>query len=313
MVILTLVSSTLLGCGQLQQSSVRVDSVGKYVENDGNKSLSNSEKFKPLTFSEKFESPSLTRAEFTKLCAEALERSAPANHKIDVTAPLEIRLTYPDKTTCMFFLENAWKASIDSPGERQKILEPYLATLDQLKEPVVDSVLTTKIVPLVRTREYFGSEEYAKVTVSEPLGADLLIVYGIDSETSVTFLTPQQRAKVKLSDKAFRANAIDNLCKIIGDEFESKPLGTVEMLTCKDDYESSLILFPKSIAPLTAKYKGPALFSIPSRDVLLITDGSTDANKKQLRNLTNTVFNQADHIVSDKLYLYENGKVRFAD
>ena len=265
----------------------------------------------------KIEARNLSEDEFTRLAASCVRSKIPVDAKLKIAGPLEIRLQYSDEKTdsSVFYLDNVWKATSDQPGERKNILERYVANIESsatfMKE--VENGLIDKIVPLVRREDQFDGVDpkWRVSSVTEKLGANLILVYGIDGGNSITYLTPELRKKLKLDDKQMREKAIQNFRKLVENKtsLEAGPL--VSMFSCGGDYESSLLLSQNSMKIVSGHIKMPIVFAIPNRDVFLCTGAYSKPGIERLREITQKSFSESDHPVSDDLYRFDNGKISF--
>jgi hypothetical protein len=160
----------------------------------------------------RIEAPDLSESEFADLCARAVESALPgAVVKVSGPMSLKVEAKHGASKEPIHFtmnLDNAWAACSKAPGNRKELLKPYFNHLDEflLAADRQNIDVSQHVVPLVRTQEFFthtgmGSKVEA---VSEPLGADLLLVYGVDSPQSISYMQPKQRALIKLSDSQLR-------------------------------------------------------------------------------------------------------------
>ena len=79
------------------------------------------------------------------------------------------------------------------------------------------------------------------------------------------------------------------------------------MLIADGNYESSLILLDIWNEE-NFEVNGEILIGIPSRDVLIVTGKDDYENIERLCNTINEINESGDHLVSKKMFEYNNGK-----
>ncbi len=309
----SLAMAILSGCAprQTKPAELPVSTVSH-----GEESLAN--RGDEVKWNPRIEAPGLEEPEFTDICASAV-RSVLDRATVTVSNPLELKVSdrnsRSEKVEFIMLLENAWKTCKDAPGERRKRLRPYFRNLTEhgtMPENSTQSIVD-RVIPLVRTKAYFGTKEQVEV-VSEPLGADLLIVYGVDSHESFGYLTPEARGKIKLDSDKLRAKALENLDKILSKrEIEVEERNGMLRITCGGDFESSLILDAKFMKAIRQRIGSSQIFGIPARHQLFMTNEATPDGVDLLRKMTTIGFKECDHAISDKLYRFADGKVTFIE
>ena len=79
------------------------------------------------------------------------------------------------------------------------------------------------------------------------------------------------------------------------------------MLLADGNYESSMILLDIWNEE-NFKVNGDFVVGIPSRDLLIITGKNDAENIKKLKQTISEINENGDHLVSEKLFEYRNGK-----
>ncbi|MCA9815321.1 MAG: DUF1444 family protein [Cyanobacteria bacterium HKST-UBA01] len=283
---------------------------------DSDSKMSEKSNSKAIDWDPRIEAPDLTKEEFTRMCAKIL-KSAHPELKVEILEPLLIEYSWGKSEESGFMqLENAWKSCASEPGNRKKRLTGHYSNFVELDTEYIDDPerLSGLVVPLLRTKSYFGDEENFEAVVSKSIGADLFLVYGLDKKNNISYLMKYQRKLIKLDDASLLRLAKKNLSHVVSDE--DGTVGFVEkdkyvMLLCGGDYESSLIFLDETFEAIKPKVDGRYVFAVPSRDVVLIAGDRSKSAIDFMRGFSKKYFKEGDHVISDRLYRYDDGKITF--
>ena len=84
--------------------------------------------------------------------------------------------------------------------------------------------------------------------------------------------------------------------------------GNLTYLSVDDYYESSLILVEDIWTKENFPVEGEIVIGVPARDVLVVC-GSEDAEGlAKLESVISDIYSGGDHIISDKKFVFRNGK-----
>lgn len=136
-----------------------------------------------------------------------------------------------------------------------------------------------------------GEGESPKL-VSEPLVADLHIVYAIDTPLTVKMLSPETQKELALTTPELRALAIENLQSLTRQpEIHGEP--GMGIVVCGGSYEASLLLVDSVWQFVEEHIEGEVLACVPTRDVLAIADSKRPNALRFLRGYADKLFDKA--------------------
>ena len=223
---------------------------------------------------------------------------------------LEIKTKYKGKDLT-HLLNNAYAEYVREEDDKSEVIERYIKSAITLYHPKPE-FSPDKIVPNIKDWRYLEElkaiQENGEIAyVYEKYNEELYIFYAQDTEHSISYLVKDDIEELKIETEGLKERATKNLLKILP-KIESHGENGYYMLTAGGDYEASLIL-ENSIWPKeNFKVKGNIVIGLPARDLVLIT-GSQDL--KGLEKLKTTVLevNQTgNHLVSDKIFIFQDGK-----
>ena len=269
-----------------------------------------------MVWDPRIESPDLAEEEFTNLCAEALLAWIPGV-KVKVDCVLRISWDRVESETEPYayfvLLENAWMRSRMHPGSRMELLDQLFASAREYKliedRQTIDA--SDVVVPLLRTSRLFetGVDGKRMSVVAKLLAGDLHLVYGCDWERSLQYLAEQQRRIISLDDSALFKKACNNLRDIVRDNLEIVEMDDTFGIVCDETYESSVVFLEEVMADLSSKIDGRMIFSVPARHLLMISGDSDLEVVERMGHATKKFFSEGDHIISDRLYRYDDGVI----
>lgn len=277
---------------------------------DGPISASN---FNAARWESRMKSPSLSEEEFTRLYAQWVAAQL-TNSQVQVAGPRHLKVKMADGGDFEVFLDNAWIEARQDPQHRPDICRRYLAAL--LSGPAAGHAAdaapdTNALVAVVRDDFFLQQVGQYKGTsnaiVSEPLVADLHVVYAIDSQNGIAYLTQGRLEKIGLPLSALRQLALANLRRLLP---PLQRVGAEPLFQLKADgnYESSLLLSDKLWTDQASAVQGELVAAVPARDVLVFTGSSSPAGLDRLRQIVNQTYSGGAHIISKTLLVRRNGR-----
>ncbi len=130
---------------------------------------------------------------------------------------------------------------------------------------------------------------------------ELVVLYALDTETSIRFLSPEELDKL-LPAEGRRAQAVENLCQTLP-EMERHGSDGTYMLTAGGNYESSLILADSIWTKENFKVEGDLVVAVPSRDMLLITGSKNEAGLATVRERARAIAAEGPYSLTPCLFV----------
>ncbi|MGM8363833.1 DUF1444 family protein [Flavobacterium sp. ARAG 55.4] len=222
---------------------------------------------------------------------------------------LQIQTEFENSNGYKHFLDNCYSEYLREPEDIKEIFEKYLNSTDSLYNPK-ETLKISDVLPVIKDERFIQSiieinPEFEKNHTYEKYNNELYIFYVEDTETNINYLTQEDFEKLNVNIEELRKIAIQNLSNSI--EIEKHGENGYYILLVDGNYESSLIL-------LDIWYKenfdvnGEIVIGIPSRDLLIITGKNDSKNIERLSKKIIEINEHGDHIVSNKLFEYRNGK-----
>jgi len=210
------------------------------------------------------------------------------------------------------YLDNAYTDYLQSPKELKDILKRYTSSAeDTYKETEAFSM--ADIVPRIKSRHYLdeviGLTDQEEIPfIYEKLNEELYIFYGLDRDNSISYLTLKEFNDNNLVLDELRDIAVNNIHRIVN-KIEAHGGEGFYFLAAGGDYEASLILDENIWIEQNFKVNGDFVFSVPSKDMLIITGSNDSENILKLKNIMTNVLDGGSHLISDKLFTIENGSI----
>ena len=198
----------------------------------------------------------------------------------------------------------------DTDADRQDIFDFHVqATLSGLSHSDKDIELADldRLLPVIRHRDYLAHQgpegETPDPFVAGTLG-DSYILYVIDSETSVSYLTKENAAELGQDAASLQHKAQQNLerkyqdLKIEGDG--------VYFLVLDGFYESSLVTFSPLWQAIDDQI-GTVMMAVPARDLVIFVDSSQSGSAAYLKDFLTDIAPDLSYPVSDLVYEWRDG------
>ena len=242
--------------------------------------------------------------EFAKRLTEKVE-----GLKIFSINGLEIQTEFENSNEYKHFLNNCYSEYLREPENIEEVFEKYLNSSDSLYKPNT-TVNISDILPVIKDERFIQSileinPNFEKNHTYEKYNSELYIFYVEDTETNINYLNQEDFEKLNIEKSELKKIAIENLSNSI--EIERHGENGYYMLLADGNYESSMILLDIWNEE-NFKVKGEIVVGIPSRDLLIITGKNDAENIKKLKQTINEINENGDHLVSEKLFEYKNGK-----
>ena len=256
----------------------------------------------------------LSEERFTEAFARVLQDQAP-DLTVQRTGPLH--LTGRDAAGKEFqaLLDNAYKTYRQDPEALDEIVNIYTAGLIETwrADDVIDP---TRIVPVIKDAAYIPEIGAAMASRGADAGwqpahdvynSELVILYAEDTERSIRYMTEEELAKSGFAADGRRARAVANLkAQLPG--VQAQGADGIYRLMAGGDYDVSLLLFDKFWESGQLRVKGEIVVAIPARNVLFVTGSEDPKGLTALRNVIAEAFSTESYTLTDRLFVYRNGK-----
>ena len=262
---------------------------------------------------QRLQAKELSESQFTEIVAQAISELLP-KCKVKVSGPLEVSVTpSAGSTTC--YLGNVWKEIRADPQRRVDLVQKHLEALQSTIEMMANQsqINRNDIVPMVKDKVWLEESEQQQLDVyRQSLVADISVVFAIDGEHQLAFLSNEEVQQLGLSDGGLRRLAIENLKKKL-----TKPArhgeGPLYMMTAGGTFEASLLLFDDVWEDQDAAVDGSLVVAIPSRDLLMFTGANAPEAIQQMRSQVNEVFANGSYLISRTLLVRDGAGWREFD
>ena len=248
----------------------------------------------------------LKESEFSKIFSQKLVQKV-ENLKILSIEKLYIKTKYNEEEN-QHFLENAYSEYKNEPTELDEIIQKYLNITDSLYSPETELKIEN-ILPVIKDYRYLDEVNQLRADsetqqLYEKYNDNLYIFYVEDTETCINYLNEDDLKFLNITFSELREIAIQNLKNF---EIEKHEENGYYMIIADGNYEASLILldiWSQENFPVT----GEIIIGIPARDLVLITGSEDFENIKRLKNTIQEINGEGNHIVSEKIFILQNGK-----
>ncbi len=249
----------------------------------------------------------LTESEFSKEFANSLLQKVDGL-KIFSIEGLEIQTEFEGSSEYRHFLNNCYSEYLRDPEDIEEIFIKYLNATNSIYR-TSENIKLNDILPVIKDGRFLQSlitlsDNSEENNVFEKYNTELYIFYVEDTETNINYLKKEDIDNLNISLDELRDIAIENLLNSV--EIEKHGEDGYYMLVVDGNYESSLILLDIWNQE-NFEVDGEIIIGIPARDLLIITGNNDAENIKKLRDTINDINETGDHLVSDKLFQYQDG------
>ncbi len=270
--------------------------------------------FNVANWETRMKDPALSEEEFTRLYAVKVAAEF-KGAKVRIVGPRELSSKMPDGTELKSFLDNAWAEAKDNPENRLEIVERYLTTLKNTQSGLgkkKDAPDSNRILPVIRDLRYAANFKELGQTgtnqvLTQPLVADLLVMYVEDKGDNFHFLTEGDRRTLNLELPALHQLAITNLASLLP-KVNRRGISAIFVFEAGGNLESSLLLVDKLWTDQAKVVEGDIVAAVPSRDALIFTGSRTAGGIQELRKIVARIAKDGDHLITDTLIVRRNGR-----
>jgi len=216
-------------------------------------------------------------------------------------------------------LDNAYNQYRQNPESLDKVVSTYINAAVDIYMPAQE-INIKKIVPVIKPRDYMENikkltqkKEDERKILFDKYDDDLVIMYGEDKDSSISYLNTDDISKLKIEKEKLLDLSLGNLKNIVTDIKRNGDDG-VYMVTAGGDYEATLILWKELWKKETFPIKGEIVIAIPNRDLLLITGSEDKEGIEQIKKIANESYNAGNYEISPHLYKWNGEKfIKFVD
>lgn len=209
-------------------------------------------------------------------------------------------------------LTNAYATYVNNRTQRKQIIAQFVLSI---VEADVEGLLPKNVIPTIKDKAYV-EEVRAQVAakgkspdeffVTEEYNEELIIVYAVDSPTSIRFLNPTDLPELNLNGESLRSFAIQNLQQILP-AVEAHGNPPFFQLKAGGMFESALLLFDRVWDKKELRIEGDIIVAVPSRETLLVADGSNEKAVVQIQKAASEIASSAAYRLTDKLFVRRTG------
>ena len=252
----------------------------------------------------------LTEEEFSIVYFKTLKKKLPKARLISYNN-LELELDLGNEIQMKSFLNNAYLEYNNAPNEIEEILNRYSDALIHFNEENNAEIDPKNIIPVIKNINFIHSNlelnpNFEKDGLYEKINDELYLFFVSNLPNSLKYIYKSEFENLDISMIDLKNIALNNL-----ENIEESPQRQGEKgfygLLLDGNFEASLILLDIWNKE-NFEVKGEIIVAIPARDVLLITGSEDQENLIKIKETTADIFNNGDHIISEKLFIYQNGK-----
>ena len=256
----------------------------------------------------------LSPRDFVRAYRRAMRKHSP-DVRVSPRRELEVELRRGDLTHTAY-LDNAFQAYQATPKELNAILDQYTRAAVELLSGATDSdaIVPDRVVPVIKDAAYLDEirkslGERGRDTdlemYHEKLNDELIVLYALDTEANIRYLTRSEVKELGFPD--LRKRAVENLLALLPD-IERHGEAGLFIIVADGNYEASLILEDSLWTKENFEVKGDFVIAIPSRDVLLIAGTGDAEGVEKLRSTAKSVKEEHPYGMTDDLFVRRNGK-----
>jgi len=219
----------------------------------------------------------LNKKEFTQFIVDQLLERV-TDIKIKEVKELSISFAYQNEEESIFNLDNAFREYQMDIDELTEITDRYLSSmlLALFPKELID---VSNCLPVIRRYDFLENMEgshFSENLVYEKYNSELYVFYVHETEFSLSFVTQEDISRIDINVIELKENALSNLRKLAIERHSLGESGAC-MITCGGNFESSLILYKEIWIEENFPVDGEIVISIPSRDIVLIGDSSSQS------------------------------------
>ncbi|MEO0574978.1 MAG: DUF1444 family protein [Pseudomonadota bacterium] len=236
--------------------------------------------------------------------------------ELRIVGELELAITLANGDSLRGFLDNSYAMYRADPENVNDVIKNYIATISGMSVPQDDGDLA-KLVPVIKHADYLAgirqmlseAEDYDPDAdfpmYFETLNSELVVMYAIDSDQSIRFLSPDEVTAFGLQTDAIRQRAVDNLVAILP-EVSTERFEPLTAVLADGNYEATLLLWDALWTEENFDVQGDIVAFVPSRDILLVTGSEDQDGLATARDVIRS--NEWTYAISEKAFVRRDGR-----
>lgn len=232
----------------------------------------------------------LNKTEFTRLYSKSLLARYP-QAQIQLSDELTITIKNVNGFEVNKHLGNAYSAYSSGSRPLEVVINEQLASFETIVKP--ETVKTREhILPVVRSADFIAASKQQLQDAGfsggdlpfcyEPINQDLFLLYVLDTETGMQYLSPETLEKFGIQREQLNQLGLEYLKMHFAqrnaqlEAIDTQGKGQLYRFRVDGNYDASLLVFPTKIAEVAEAIDDTPVIFIPARDTVLIA-GKNDA------------------------------------
>lgn len=254
-----------------------------------------------------FRKKKLSEVEFSHKFIKALQKRVKGLVIVSIEG-LDVITMFSDSQERRHFLDNAYLEYLSETSRLKEIIMNYVEASEELYLPD-EPININNIIPIIKDKRFInGLSEIYPDQESQPIyiqyNSSLYIFFAEDTPRTISYLSSKCFKELGLTVEELKNISLDNLARY---EYTISGGSKIYMITAGGYCESSLILLNIWNKEIFA-VKGEIVIGIPSREIVLVTGSKDSEGLHKVYDLVKEINDAGDHLVSDKLYEYKDGK-----
>ncbi len=284
--------------------------------------------YTPAGWEKLMKDPALSKADFTQIYALATSAQF-RGCQVFITGKLQITLKLDDGGEVKVPLDTLWAETVKDPASRAATCRRHINEVVALKagsgalaarvdRSTIRPVIWSGLPPesgggkIVQTITANGLEsKYVRQTnqlVTEPLAADICILYLGDRDGDSVYLVEADRQLLHLDLPALHKLAVENLA-VLMPKLTHRELQPPFSIIAAGKYSASLLLVDKLWDEQASAVRGELIAAVPSGSELIFTGSTEPGGVEPLRRQVQQVYGSSrDGAISTTLLVRRNGK-----
>lgn len=241
------------------------------------------------------------RDQFTGMVVELIRMHRP-EWDYSIPAPLLVEITTSDGVHPLN-LRNIFAACRAAPDDELSILQRVVNSVVNSDAPG-EPVQLPQVLPVFRHTNRSQTGEFAV-----PVNDELRLMYAVDTEDAIGFPMRDISVELGLTTGELYTASVNNLANRFRKVSFERLGDGVSRLIGDGSYDTSLVLVRGLWNKMAHGVKGEFIYGLPRRETLLYCDSADGKAVRHLRELTKWHFVQGPYRISDKLFVWQNGKL----
>ena len=271
--------------------------------------------YNPIGWEKLMKDPTLRKSDFTRLYAMATSARF-RGCQVYVTGELQITMKLFDGGKLKVPLDAVWAETAKDPANRPATCHRHIEELAASKAAsgaLAARVNSSTVLPVIWSGlppESLDSSliRHANQIVTEPLAADIYIVYFGNRDGYNVYLNEDDRELLHLDLAALHKLAVTNLTDLLSGitHREPEPPFTI---TAGGRYAASLLLADELWDKQASAVRGELIAAVPSHKAVIFTGSASPGGVEALRKKVQQVYGGSrDDVISTTLLVRRNGK-----